>query len=149
MNNQKGASPHINFRKNNIRFIFVQQKCILFYQFSFSHRQTSADDNNNHILNFILNVFITFEREKWDRRGEIETQGERKNPKQALHSQQRVELTNREIMTWAEIKSLVPNPLSHRGATTVFKTLLHLNSPTFSSWPEIIPSLANLYSPIF
>ena len=72
-----------------------------------------------HTFSFFLSLFILREREGTGE-GQREREGERENSKQALCCQHRdwhrLDLTNHEIMTWAQIKSQTLNWLSHPGA---------------------------------
>ena len=73
-------------------------------------------ENNSYLtsgLFFFLSLFIYFEREStWASRWGAEREGERES--QAADSS--LDPTNHEIITWAYIKSHMPNWLSHLGA---------------------------------
>ena len=75
---------------------------------------------------FFLNVYLFLRESEWDRgrdrgrEGGRERERERERISSKLHEvsaepDMGLELTNREIMTWAEIKSHMLNQLSHPG----------------------------------
>ena len=79
-------------------------------------------------FSLFLNVYLFWERESMGEQGRGRER-EREKPRQALCYQSGAQTgvpVNQEIMTWAEIKSLMLNWLSHPGATTVgiFKLLV-------------------------
>ena len=72
----------------------------------------------NQVYYFFSNAYLFWES------GERQRERERENPKQPAKPDAGLNIPNREIVTWAEIKSQMLHELSHLGAPVIkcFKT---------------------------